>query len=67
MEALDIALKAVRLYAETHPRPSQVTQLQAAEMLGLSRHTVAKLIRTGELKLNRCGLISISEIDRVLR
>ena len=67
MEALDIALKAVRLYAETHPRPSQVTQLQAAEMLGLSRHTVAKLIRAGELKLNRCGLISISEIDRVLR
>jgi len=67
MEPLEIAMKAVRLYAESHPRPTQVTQLQAAEMLGLSRHTVAKLIRAGELKLNRCGLISISEIDRVLR
>ena len=29
-EALNIAVKAVQIYAEHHPRPSQVTQQQAA-------------------------------------
>lgn len=66
MTELEIALKAVRLYAETHPRPVQVTQTQAAEMLGLSRPTVSRLIRTGQLRLNRCGLIPVVEIDRIL-
>ena len=42
MTELQIALAAVRLYAETHPRPTQVTQTQAAQMLGLSRITVGK-------------------------
>lgn len=65
-EALEIARKAVRLYAESHPRPSQVTQTQAAEMLDLSRATVHRMVRTGQLKLNRCGLIPVSEIDRVI-
>ncbi len=49
---LDIAAAAVQRYAETHPRPTQVTQVQAAEMLGLSRDTVRKLIRCGTLRLN---------------
>ena len=66
MTELEIALKAVRLYAETHPRPVQVTQTQAAEMLGLSRPTISRLIRTGQLRLNRCGLIPVVEIDRIL-
>lgn len=63
---LEIAFKAVRLYAETHPRPSHVNQLQAAEMLGKSRCTVARMIRFGTIRLNECGEIPISEIDRVL-
>lgn len=62
--ALRIAFEAVRLYAETHPRPTHVTQLQAAEMLGLSRDTVRKLIRHGTLALNDCGLIPIEQVDR---
>ena len=37
-----IAAKAVQMYAETHPRPTHVTQVQAAEMLNLSRYTVRK-------------------------
>jgi excisionase family DNA binding protein len=65
-EQLQTALKAVQLYAELHPRPSQVTQTQAAELLGLSVSTVRKLVRSGTLKLNACGLISISEIDKAL-
>lgn len=33
MTDFEIALKAVQLYAEMHPRPPHVTQAQAAEML----------------------------------
>ncbi|MET3447884.1 DNA-binding protein [Ralstonia sp. 1138] len=64
--ALEIAFYAVRLYAETHPRPPQVTQGQAAEMLGISRWTVAKMVETGKLRLNKCGRIPIEQIDKLL-
>lgn len=63
MSELQIAAAAVRLYAETHPRPTQVTQTQAAQMLGLSRITVSKLLRSGVLSLNACGLIPIEIVD----
>lgn len=66
MSELEIALKAVQLYAEMHPRPVQVTQTQAAEMLGLSRPTVSRMVKAGQIKLNRCGMIPVIEIDRVL-
>ncbi len=67
MEMLEVAVKAVQVFAEMHPRPSQVTQQQAAEMLGISRHTVARMIKAGNIKLNKCGLIPITEVDRALR
>ena len=63
---LDVALMAVRAYAESHTRPSSVTQMQAAEMTGVSRSTIGKMIRHGKLKLNAFGQIPISEIDRAL-
>ena len=63
-EVMNVARRAVQLYAETHPRPTHVTQLQAAEMLGISRWTVSKMVKAGDLKLNRCGLIPIEEIDK---
>lgn len=66
MTELQIAQQAVRLYAETHPRPLQVTQKQAAEMLGIHFHTVRKMIRAGTIKLNACGMIPISEVDKAL-
>ncbi len=66
MTEVDIALKAVQLYAETHPRPSQVTQDQAAEMAGVSRGTISKMIKSGRLKLNEFGRIPVSEIDRAI-
>ena len=65
-DTLQIATAAVRLYAETHPRPVHVTQKQAAEMLGKSEPTVRKMIHAGVLKLNKVGLIPVSEIDRVI-
>ena len=66
MSTLEIAEAAVRRYAESRPRPAHVTQTQAAEMLGLSRQTVARMVRDGTMRLNKCGLVPIGEIDRVL-
>jgi predicted DNA-binding protein (UPF0251 family) len=62
---LRVAFLAVRLYAETHPRPAQVTQQQAAEMLGVTRRTVHNYICTGRLKLNSCGHLPIEAIDAI--
>ncbi|MDR1648306.1 MAG: helix-turn-helix domain-containing protein [Zoogloeaceae bacterium] len=49
-----------------HPRPAHVNQKQAAEMLGVSPPTLAKLIKSGALKFNKCGLIPVTEIDRAI-
>lgn len=65
-EVLQTAVKAVQIYAEMHPRPAQVTQVQAAEMLNVSGSTVSRLVRTGRLKLNKSGMIPITEIDAAL-
>lgn len=66
IEQLNIAAQAVKLYAETHPRPPHVTQAQAAEMLRVSRNTMSKIVKAGVIRLNSCGLIPITEVDRVL-
>ena len=63
---LAIAQAAVRLYAETHPRPVHVTQKQCAEMIGKSEPTVRKMLRAGVIRLNKVGMIPIAEVDRVL-
>ena len=65
-QVVAIAAAAVRLYAESHPRPIHVTMTQAAEMLGISHPTLKKLIEVGTLPLNRCGKIPISQIDAAL-
>lgn len=49
--------KVIALFRTTCPMPTQVSQTQAAEMLGLSRQTVSKLVKQGTLKLNKCGMI----------
>lgn len=66
-EATKAALQAIELYAARHPRPSQVTMLQAAEMLGISRWTVAKMVNHGTFKLNKCGQIPIEQVDAALQ
>jgi predicted DNA-binding protein (UPF0251 family) len=69
METNDIntAVRAVEIYAARHPRPTQVNQKQAAEMLGVSPRTVHNLLKSGVLKLNRCGMIPVEMIDAALR
>jgi Mn-dependent DtxR family transcriptional regulator len=66
MNDIQLALKVVQTYAELHPRPLHVTQKQAAEMLGLSVPTVRKMVASGALKLNKCGLIPIHQIDMAM-
>ncbi|KFG92362.1 hypothetical protein GQ56_0137695 [Burkholderia paludis] len=63
---LRIALRAVELYAGRHPRPAQVNQKQAAEMLGVSARTVHNMIKAGTLRLNRCGMMPIEQVDAAL-
>lgn len=63
---IDVALKAIELYATTHPRPPHVNQTQAAAMLNMSIPTVRKLVKSGALKMNKCGLIPITEIDKAI-
>jgi excisionase family DNA binding protein len=60
------ALKALELFSARHPRPSQVNQKQAAEMLGVSARTIYNMLKAGTLKLNRCGMIPIEQVDAVL-
>ena len=66
MSEIEMAIKAVQIYADMHPRPAHVTQVQAAEMIGISRETIRKMIRTGKLRMNAVGMIPIIEIDRAL-
>lgn len=66
MRELEIAKKAVQMYAEQHPRPSQVSQKQAGEMLNLSQPTILKMIKAGVLKLNASRMIPIGMIDEAL-
>lgn len=63
---LKIAMRAVQLYAETHPRPPHVTQRQAADMLCVSPPTVSRMVKAGTLRLNKAGMIPISQIDAII-
>ena len=65
-EVLETAIKAVEIYATRHPRPCQVTQKQAAEMLRISPTTINIRVKSGQIKLNGLGMIPISEIDRLI-
>jgi predicted DNA-binding protein (UPF0251 family) len=64
MSELETAVQAVEIYAARHPRPTQVNQKQAAEMLGVSARTVHNMLKSGILRLNKCGMIPIELIDR---
>lgn len=47
-------------------RPEQVNYTQAGKLLRVSRQKVSNMVRAGVLRLNGCGCIPISEVDRVL-
>lgn len=57
---------AARLPIQTKPRPLHVTQTQAAEMVNVSRATIAKMVSFGTFRLNEFGMIPIEQIDAAL-
>ncbi|AXF16131.1 DNA-binding protein [Paraburkholderia caledonica] len=65
-DALELAVKAVEIYAARHPRPPHVTITQAAAMLGRSRPTMSQILKGHRVKLNGCGLIPIEAVDKLL-
>lgn len=67
MSEQDLIERAWTIYESRRPRPCQVNQKQAAEMLGVSPRTIYNMIRAGTLKLNKCGMIPIEMIDAALR
>lgn len=66
--AADLAVeKAIkRLPKADQPRPFHLNQTQAAEVLGVSKATVSRMVRSGTFTLNSCGMIPIAQIDRAL-
>lgn len=64
-QMLVLAQRALDLFESEPRRPVHVTIKQAAELLGLSRYIVSKMLKTGELRYNRCGRIPIEQIDMV--
>lgn len=72
-DLMSVIKEAARLGAEEalrnlpKDRPEQVNYTDAGKILGMSRQTVAKMVKSGSIRLNACGLIPIAEIDKVLR
>lgn len=44
-------------------RPVHVNQTQAAEMLNLSVSTISRMVKAGNIRLNKCGLIPIEQLE----
>lgn len=47
-------------------KPTHVTQTQAAKILQLNRSTVYKLVKSGQLTLNACGKIPMTQLELAL-
>lgn len=61
-----IVRKVVQEYSTKYPRPPCINQSQAAQMLGVSRPTIRKMLTDGRLSENTLGYIPISQIDALL-
>jgi predicted transcriptional regulator len=66
VDELKVAVRAVQIYAERHPRPVHVNQVQAAQMIGVSARTISNYIKSGAIRLNKCGMIPIGQIDALI-
>lgn len=62
-EILRIIDEAISLFEKREKRPVHVTGKVAATMLGVSPRTISNMLKTGELRYNRCGRIPIEQID----
>ena len=64
----DAAIRGADLAIRRAPkdRPAQYRKIDAAKELGVSRPTLDRMIAAGSIRLNECGRIPASEIDRVI-
>lgn len=44
-------------------RPLHVNQIQAAEMLKMSPSTISRMVKAGSIRLNKCGMIPIDQLE----
>ena len=63
-QAVEKAMR--RLPMRDQPRPFHVNIKQACEITGFGRTKIDTLIKTGILRLNKGGLIPISQIDEMM-
>lgn len=64
---LEIATKAVEIYASRYRRPSEVDGKQAAEMLNISYQTFAKrYLKNGRLQPLASGKYATEDIDKII-
>jgi predicted transcriptional regulator len=56
----------IRKLGHAPPRPAQVTQKEAARMLGVSPRTVQNYVRGGAMRLNAAGRVPIEEVDKLM-
>ena len=59
----NVVEEAVQSYIKAHPRPTYVSAGQAAEMLGIGRIALRRLIAKGDLRPNAVGSISVEQVD----
>lgn len=48
-------------------RPLHVNQSQAAEMLNLSVSTVSRMVKAGNIRLNKCGMIPMDQLEECVK
>jgi len=63
-----VTAAVARVTSQITPAPTlkplaSVTATQAAEIMQLSRHTVGKLVRSGTLKLDKTGRITMASVE----
>ena len=61
-----VAKAILRMPKRDQPRPFHVNIKQACEITGFGRTKIDTLLKTGILKLNKGGLIPISQIDELI-
>lgn len=58
---------AMMLAKASNMRPLHVNQTQAAEMLDLSVSTISRMVKSGQIRLNKCGMIPVEQLEECVQ
>lgn len=62
------AIRVAAMFADKAAlRPLHVNQSQAAEMLNLSVSTISRMVKAGNIRLNKCGMIPIDQLEECVK